>query len=154
MQKALALQAEAREKIAQSEALLAQYGLADVAHSRRQRRRRQGGSNQGVRAMSAYQSNGKVKPPTNVASSTTSIKIAEKAPPAPCSRMQGPCTKRGHADYVGCSCLRQRAFRREPECEAQPWGDATASRSWSGRSAWPRIYRNEDNQAAAKIIRV
>ena len=31
MQKALALQAEAREKIAQSEALLAQYGLADVA---------------------------------------------------------------------------------------------------------------------------
>ena len=30
MQKALALQAEAR-KIAQSEALLAQYGLADVA---------------------------------------------------------------------------------------------------------------------------
>ena len=30
--------------------------------------------------MSAYQSNGKVKPPTNVASSTTSIKIAEKAP--------------------------------------------------------------------------
>ena len=29
--KALALQAEAREKIAQSEALLAQYGLADVA---------------------------------------------------------------------------------------------------------------------------
>ena len=31
MQKALALQAEARRKIAQSEALLAQYGLADVA---------------------------------------------------------------------------------------------------------------------------
>ena len=31
MQKALALQAEARKKIAQSEALLAQYGLADVA---------------------------------------------------------------------------------------------------------------------------
>ena len=31
MQKALALQAEARGKIAQSEALLAQYGLADVA---------------------------------------------------------------------------------------------------------------------------
>ena len=33
--------------------------------------------------MSAYQSNGKVKPPTNVASSTTSIKIAEKAPQPP-----------------------------------------------------------------------
>ena len=33
-------------------------------------------------------------------------------------------------------------------------GDATASRSWSGRSAWPQIYRNEDNQAAAKIIEV
>ena len=42
MQKALALQAEAREKIAQSEALLAQYGLADAHPSRRQRRRRPG----------------------------------------------------------------------------------------------------------------
>ena len=38
--------------------------------SRRQRRRRQGGSNRGVRAMS-------------VASSTTSIKIAEKSAPSP-----------------------------------------------------------------------
>ena len=47
--------------------------------------------------MSAYQSNVKVEPPcvarsartpgSIVASSTTSIKIAEKAPPAPCSRM-------------------------------------------------------------------
>ena len=98
--------------------------------SRRQRRRRQGGSNRGVRAMSAYQANVKVEPPcvarsartpgSIVASSTTSIKIAE-APPAPCSRM-GPCTKRGHADYVGCSCLRQRAFRREPECEGAALG--------------------------------
>ena len=153
MQKALALQAEARKKIAQSEALLAQYGLADVAPQPTPAPEASRRLNRGVRAMSAYQSNGKVKPPTNVASSTTSIKIAEKAPPAPCSRM-GPCTKRGHADYVGCSCLRQRAFRREPECEAQQRGDATASRSWSGRSAWPQLYRNEDNQAAAKIIEV
>ena len=47
--------------------------------------------------MSAYQANVKVEPPcvarsartpgSIVASSTTSIKIAEKAPPAPCSRM-------------------------------------------------------------------
>ena len=65
-------------KIAQSEALLAQYGLADVAPQPTPAPEASKGSNQGVRAMSAYQSNGKVKPPTNVASSTTSIKIAEK----------------------------------------------------------------------------
>ena len=88
MQKALALQAEAREKIAQSEALLAQYGLADVAPQPTPApEASKAAPIGGVRAMSAYQSNGKVKPPTNVASSTTSIKIAEKAPPAPCSRM-------------------------------------------------------------------
>ena len=84
--------------------------------------------------MSAYQSNGKVKPPTNVASSTTSIKIAEKAPPAPCSRMGA--TKRGHADYVGCSCLRQRAFRREPECERRSLG-AMRQRAEAGQGAAP-----------------
>ena len=44
--------------------------------------------------MSAYQSNGKVKPPTNVASSTTSIKIAEKAP-QPHAPAWGPCTNEG-----------------------------------------------------------
>ena len=104
--------------------------------------------------MSAYQSNGKVKPPTNVASSTTSIKIAEKAPPAPCSRM-GAMHKTRHADYVGCSCLRQRAFRREPECERRSLGAMRQrAEAGPGRSAWPRIYRNEDNQAAAKIIEV
>ena len=102
--------------------------------------------------MSAYQSNGKVKPPTNVASSTTSIKIAEKAPPAPCSRMgpqnEGtPTTSAVHAfgnEHSGASL----------NAKAQPWGDATASEAGPGRSAWPRIYRNEDNQAAAKIIEV
>ena len=104
--------------------------------------------------MSAYQSNGKVKPPTNVASSTTSIKIAEKAP-QPHAPAWGPCTKRGHADYVGCSCLRQRAFRREPECERRSLGAMRQrAEAGPGRSAWPRIYRNEDNQAAAKIIEV
>ena len=135
MQKALALQAEAREKIAQSEALLAQYGLADVAPQPTPAPEASRRLQSGVRAMSAYQSNGKVKPPTNVASSTTSIKIAEKAPPAPCSRM-GPCTKRGHADYVGCSCLRQRAFRREPECERRSLG-AMRQRAEAGQGAAP-----------------
>ena len=134
MQKALALQAEAR-KIAQSEALLAQYGLADVAPQPTPAPEASRRLQSGVRAMSAYQSNGKVKPPTNVASSTTSIKIAEKAPPAPCSRM-GPCTKRGHADYVGCSCLRQRAFRREPECERRSLG-AMRQRAEAGQGAAP-----------------
>ena len=104
--------------------------------------------------MSAYQSNGKVKPPTNVASSTTSIKIAEKAPPAPCSRMGAmqnegtPTTSAVHAfgnEHSGASL----------NAKAQPWGDATASRSWSrAQRLARRIYRNEDNQAAAKIIEV
>ena len=95
MQKALALQAEARKKIAQSEALLAQYGLADVAPQPTPAPEASRRLQSGVRAMSAYQSNGKVKPPTNVASSTTSIKIAEKAPPAPCSRMGGHAQNEG-----------------------------------------------------------
>ena len=148
MQKALALQAEAREKIAQSEALLAQYGLADVPPQPTPAPEASGRLNRGVRAMSAYQANVKVEPPcvarsartpgSIVASSTTSIKIAEKAPPAPCSRM-GPCTKRGHADYVGCSCLRQRAFRREPECERRSLGAMRQrAEAGPGRSAWPR----------------
>ena len=55
--------------------------------------------------MSAYQANVKVEPPcvarsartpgSIVASSTTSIKIAEKAPPAPCSRMGGHAQNEG-----------------------------------------------------------
>ena len=57
MQKALALQAEAREKIAQSEALLAQYGLADVAPQPTPAPEASRRLNRGVRAMSAYQSN-------------------------------------------------------------------------------------------------
>ena len=55
--------------------------------------------------MSAYQANVKVEqlaeggsartPGSIVASSTTSIKIAEKAPPAPCSRMGGHAQNEG-----------------------------------------------------------
>ena len=54
--------------------------------------------------MSAYQANVKVeqlaeggsaRTPGSVASSTTSIKIAEKAPPAPCSRMGGHAQNEG-----------------------------------------------------------
>ena len=105
--------------------------------------------------MSAYQSNGKVKPPTNVASSTTSIKIAEKAPPAPCSRMGAmhktrgtPTTSAVHAfgnEHSGASLNAKGAAlgRCDSESEAGP-----------GRSACHEIYRNEDNQAAAKIIEV
>ena len=57
MQKALALQAEAREKIAQSEALLAQYGLADVAPQPTPAPEASRRLQSGVRAMSAYQAN-------------------------------------------------------------------------------------------------
>ena len=56
MQKALALQAR-REKIAQSEALLAQYGLADVAPQPTPAPEASRRLQSGVRAMSAYQSN-------------------------------------------------------------------------------------------------
>ena len=87
MQKALALQAEAREKIAQSEALLAQYGLADVAPTADASAGGvQGGSNRGVRAMSAYQSNGKVA--AHERSQLHHInKDSRESAPAPCSRM-------------------------------------------------------------------
>ena len=152
MQKALALQAEARRKIAQSEALLAQYGLADVAPQPTPAPEAvQGGSNRGVRAMSAYQSNGKVKPPTNVASSTTSIKI-EKAPPAPCSRM-GPCHKtRGTPTTSAVHAFGNEHSGASLNAKAQPWGVRRAKLVRAQRLA--STCRNEDNQAAAKIIEV
>ena len=111
--------------------------------SRRRPRRARRLLNGRVWAMSAYQSNVKVEPPcvarsartpgSIVASSTTSIKIAESAP----SPMlpHGAHTKRGHADYVGCSCLRQRAFRREPECERR--NRAMRQRAEAGQGAAP-----------------
>ena len=52
----------------------------------------------------------------------------------------GPCHKTGHADYVGCSCLRQRAFRREPECRHSLGAMRQRAEAGPGRSAWPRIY--------------
>ena len=104
--------------------------------------------------MSAYQSNGKVKPPTNVASSTTSIKIAEKAPPAPCSRMGGhaqnegtPTTSAVHAfgnEHSGASLNAKGAALGR--CDSEP--------KLVRAQRLAAIYRNEDNQAAAKIIEV
>ena len=67
---------------------------------------------------------GSARTPGSIVASSTVSGYRESAP-SPMLPHGEPCTKRGHADYVGCSCLRQRAFRREP------WGDATASRSWS-----------------------
>ena len=102
--------------------------------------------------MSAYQSNGKVKPPTNVASSTTSIKIAEKAPPAPCSRM-------GHAQNEGTPTTSAvHAFGNEHSgaslnAKAQP-GRCDSEPKLVRAQRLAAIYRNEDNQAAAKIIEV
>ena len=150
MQKALALQAEARKKIAQSEALLAQYGLADVAPSRRQRRRRQGGSNRGVRAMSAYQSNAGFD-----RSQLHHInKDSRESAPSPMLPHGGHAQNEGTPTTSAVHAFGNEHSGASLNAKAQPWGDATASRSWSGRSAWPRIYRNEDNQAAAKIIEV
>ena len=105
MQKALALQAEARRKsrnLRPSSPVRASRCTtpADDAPEGRG-----GRSNGRVRAMSAYQANVKVEqlaeggqartPGSIVASSTTSIKIAEKAPPAPCSRMGGHAQNEG-----------------------------------------------------------
>ena len=67
---------------------------------------------------------GSARTPCSIVASSTISGYRESAP-SPMLPHGEPCTKRGHADYVGCSCLRQRAFRRKP------WGDATASRSWS-----------------------
>ena len=137
MQKALALQAEAREKIAQSEALLAQYGLADVAPTADASAGGvQGGSNRGVRAMSAYQSNGKVKPPTNVASSTTSIKIAEKAPPSPM------LPHGGHAQNEGTPTTSAvHAFGNEHSGASLNAKGAALGRCDSERRSWSRAQR-------------
>ena len=97
MQEAKRLQAEANSKYEQAERLLAQFGLADVPPQPTTPQKGAEATPGRVRAMSAYQSNVKVEqlaeggqartPGSIVANSTTSIKIAEKAPPAPCSRM-------------------------------------------------------------------
>ena len=82
-------------------------------------------------------------------------KDSRESAPSPMLPHGGHAQNEGHADYVGCSCLRQRAFRREPECERRSLGAMRQrAEAGPGRSAWPRIYRNEDNQAAAKIIEV
>ena len=140
MQKALALQAEAR-KIAQSEALLAQYGLADVAPQPTPAPEASRRLNRGVRAMSAYQANVKVEPPcvarsartpgSIVASSTTSIKIAEKAPPAPCSRMGGHAQNEGTPTTSAVHAFGNEHSGASLNAKGAAWGDATASRSWS-----------------------
>ena len=114
--------------------------------------------------MSAYQANVKVEPPcvarsartpgSIVASSTTSIKIAEKAPPAPCSRMghaqnEGtPTTSAVHAfgnEHSGASLNAKGAALGR--CDSEP-------KLVRAQRLASRIYRNEDNQAAAKIIEV
>ena len=102
--------------------------------------------------MSAYQSNGKVKPPTNVASSTTSIKIAESAP-SPMLPHGGhaqnegtPTTSAVHTfgnEHSGASLNAKKAAGR---CDSEP--------KLVRAQRLGRIYRNEDNQAAAKIIEV
>ena len=100
--------------------------------------------------MSAYQANVKVEPPcvarsartpgSIVASSTTSIKIAEKAPPAPCSRMGAmhktrgtPTTSAVHAfgnEHSGASLNARRSWgAMRQRAEAVP-----------GRSACLREY--------------
>ena len=104
--------------------------------------------------MSAYQSNGKVKPPTNVASSTTSIKIAEKAPPAPCSRMGGHAQNEGTPTTSAVHAFGNEHSGASLNAKAQLGAMRQRAEAGPGRSAWPRIYRNEDNQAAAKIIEV
>ena len=105
--------------------------------------------------MSAYQSNGKVKPPTNVASSTTSIKIAEKAPPSPMLPHGGHAQNEGtlttsavHAfgnEHSGASLNAKGAALGRCDSEPKLVQGAAPGRGYTG---------NEDNQAAAKIIEV
>ena len=123
MREAKRLQAAATAKYDQAEALLAQYGLADVPAQPTPAPEASRQLNRGVRAMS-------------VASSTTSIKIAEKAPPAPCSRMGGHAQNEGTPTASAVHAFGNEHSGASLNAKAQPWGDATASRSWSGRSAW------------------
>ena len=116
MQKALALQAEARKKIAQSEALLAQYGLADVPpQPTPPQKGAEATPTRRVRAMSAYQSNVKVEqlaegrsaptPGSIVASSTTSGNKESAPHPQPPGRgaLRAAAPRRlRQAQPVGC----------------------------------------------------
>ena len=72
MREAKRLQAAATAKYDQAEALLAQYGLADVPPCAAAAPEGRGGYSSGrVRAMSAYQSNVKVEPPCVARSART-----------------------------------------------------------------------------------
>ena len=118
--------------------------------------------------MSAYQSNVKVEqlaegesartPGSIVASSTTSIKIAEKAPPAPCSRMGG------HAQNEGTPTTSAvHAFGNEQPtgCDHAPAMGCKAKRAaWGCRGETPcklvqgaapgRGYIKENNQGVSR----
>ena len=89
--------------------------------------------------MSAYQANVKVEQLAEGVAQLHHInKDSRESAPSPMLPHGGPCTKRGHADYVGCSCLRQRAFRREPECERRSLG-AMRQRAEAGQGAAPGL---------------
>ena len=90
MREAKRLQAAATAKYDQAEALLAQYGLADVpAQPTPAPEASQGGSNRGS---SGYER-----------SQLHHInKDSRESAPSPMLPHGGPCTKRGHADCVGC----------------------------------------------------
>ena len=133
MQKALALQAEAREKIAQSEALLAQYGLADVAPQPTPAPEASRRLNQGVRAMSAYQSNAGFD-----RSQLHHInKDSRESAPSPMLPHGGHAQNEGTPTTSAVHAFGNEHSGASLNAKAQPWGDATASRSWSrAQRAW------------------
>ena len=149
MQKALALQAEAREKIAQSEALLAQYGLADVAPQPTPAPEASRRLNRGVRAMSAYQSNaGFDRSQLHHINKDSRESAPSPMLPHGASHAQNegtPTTSAVHAfgnEHSGASLNAKSAALGR--CDSEP--------KLVQGAAPGRIYRNEDNQAAAKII--
>ena len=112
--------------------------------------------------MSAYQANVKVEPPTKWVGSNAGFDRSQlhhinndsrESAPSPMLPHGGPCKKRWHADCVGCSCLRQRAFRREPECERRSLGAMRQrAEAGPGRSAWPWYIEMKRIKAKPTII--
>ena len=110
---------------------------------------RGGHSNGRVRAMSAYQSNVKVEPPCVARSAQRQRfdrsllhhinKDSRKAPPAPCSRE--PCKNEGTPTTSAVHAFGNEHSGASLNAKGTACGgDATASRSWSGRSAWLVVY--------------
>ena len=67
---------------------------------------------------------------------------SRESAPSPMLPHGGPCTKRGHADYVGCSCLRQRATDRlRPRASDGLQSEASSVGAGGTPASWSRAQR-------------